>query len=172
MMRLIALSEVLPGEPVTNRDLAERFGLHEQWLDRMPSLAAEEELCRRLEAARRADAESGTTTLGPHRGDLVMRHAATGMAAAECSTGEQKALLIAVLLGQARLQVAQSGTAPVMLLDEVTAHLDATRREALFTELAALGTQAWLTGTDPALFEPLAGTAQFFGVADGAIAPR
>jgi DNA replication and repair protein RecF len=143
----------------------------ERWLDTMPALAAEEELRRRLAAARRVDAESGTTTVGPHRGDLGVRHAGTGVAAAECSTGEQKALLIAVLLAQARLQMQLRGTAPVMLLDEVTAHLDAARRAALFAEIEALGAQAWLTGTDAALFAGLEGIAQFFGVANGTVAP-
>jgi len=91
------------------------------------------------------------------------------MAAAECSTGEQKALLLAVLLAQARLQTELRGVAPVMLLDEVTAHLDATRRAALFAEIGDLGVQAWLTGTDAALFRELGERAQFFGVADGEI---
>jgi DNA replication and repair protein RecF len=92
------------------------------------------------------------------------------MAAASCSTGEQKALLIAILLAHARLQAALRGAAPVMLLDEVAAHLDATRRHALFAELAALGAQAWLTGTDQLLFEGLRGAGQFFTVADAVIA--
>jgi DNA replication and repair protein RecF len=141
-----------------------------EWLDTMPALAAEEQLRGRLASARGIDAESGTTTVGPHRGDFVVRHAATGMAAAECSTGEQKALLLAVLLAQARLQTELRGVAPVMLLDEVTAHLDALRRAALFAEIGALGVQAWLTGTDAALFRELGERAQFFGVADGEIA--
>ena len=144
----------------------------EHWLDSLPALAAEEELKRRLVASRRLDGESGTTLIGPHRGDLAVRHAGTGMAAAECSTGEQKALLIAVLLAQARLQAEQRGTAPVMLLDEVTAHLDATRRAALFAEIVGLGVQAWLTGTEPGLFAELERQGQFFGVADGTIARR
>ena len=144
----------------------------EQWLERLPALAAEEELKRRLFAARRLDGESGTTLVGPHRGDLAVRHADTGVAAADCSTGEQKALLIAVLLAQARLQAAQRGAAPVMLLDEVTAHLDAGRRAALFAEILDLGVQAWLTGTEAGLFAGLERQGQFFGVADGTIAPR
>jgi len=144
----------------------------EQWLGEKPALAAEEELRFRLGAARRVDGESGTTTVGPHRGDLAVHHAASGMAAAQCSTGEQKALLISVLLAQARLQAALRGMAPVMLLDEVTAHLDAKRRDALFAEITGLGIQAWLTGTDPGLFAGLEQSAQFFGVADGTIAPR
>ncbi|HEX9490818.1 MAG TPA: DNA replication/repair protein RecF [Stellaceae bacterium] len=146
-------------------------GTVEDWLEAMPALAAEDELRRRLDAARRVDAESGITTVGPHRADFGVRHAGTGMAAAECSTGEQKALLVAVLLAQARLQAELRGAPPVMLLDEVTAHLDSKRRAALFGEIIALGGQAWLTGTDPALFAELEGTGQFFSVADAVIAP-
>ena len=143
----------------------------DEWLDSMPALAAEDEFRRRLAAARRVDGESGTTTVGPHRGDFSVRHAGSGMTAAECSTGEQKALLIAVLLAQARLQAELRGTVPVMLMDEVTAHLDAERRAALFGAFDELDAQAWLTGTDPALFAEMKGTAQFFGVADATIAP-
>ncbi len=146
-------------------------GTVEDWLEAMPALAAEDELRRRLTASRRIDAESGTTTVGPHRVDFGVRHAGTGMAAAECSTGEQKALLVAVLLAQARLQAELRGAPPVMLLDEVTAHLDGQRRAALFGEIVALGAQSWLTGTDPALFAALEGTGQFFSVADAVIAP-
>jgi DNA replication and repair protein RecF len=94
------------------------------------------------------------------------------MAAAECSTGEQKALLIAVILAQARLLASERGSAPVMLLDEVAAHLDDERRGALFAEVEAMGMQAWLTGTHPDLFEALRGRAQFFSVADAVIVPR
>jgi DNA replication and repair protein RecF len=144
----------------------------EQWLEQMPALAAAAELRRRLEAARRIDGESGVTTVGPHRGDLAVRHGASGVMAAQCSTGEQKALLVAVLLAQARLQAKERGAAPVVLLDEVTAHLDAERRAALFAELMGLGVQAWLAGTERALFAELDGEAQFFAVAHGRIAPQ
>jgi DNA replication and repair protein RecF len=92
------------------------------------------------------------------------------MPAAEGSTGEQKALLIAIALAHARLQAALKGRAPLLLLDEVAAHLDPARRAALFGELAALGAQAWLTGTDAELFEGLRGRAQFFAVADATLA--
>ena len=87
-----------------------------------------------------------------------------------CSTGEQKALLISVVLAQARLQAAVRGAPPVLLLDEVAAHLDAARRTALFDEILALGAQAWLTGTDEALFAPFGDDAQFLRVRDAAIA--
>jgi DNA replication and repair protein RecF len=143
----------------------------DRWLDDMPALAAEEALRQRLAAERRADAESGTTTFGPHRSDLLVHHLGTGIRAALCSTGEQKALLLAILLAQARLLGARCGAPPIMLLDEVAAHLDAERRAALFDEILALRAQAWLTGTDPALFSPLRRQAQFFAVADARILP-
>lgn len=143
----------------------------ESWLETMPALAAEDALRSRFAERRRADAEAGITTFGPHRSDLAVEHAANGMPAPQCSTGEQKALLIAILLAQARLLAAAHGAAPLMLLDEVAAHLDAERRAALFTELLELKTQAWLTGTDVALFAALRGQAQFFAVADGRLSP-
>ena len=91
------------------------------------------------------------------------------MPADQCSTGEQKALLIAVVLADARLQAAERGAAPLLLLDEVAAHLDAEKRQALFTEILALGAQAWLTGTDRATFAELESHAQFFSVANAAL---
>jgi DNA replication and repair protein RecF len=89
--------------------------------------------------------------------------------AAELSTGEQKTLLLSIVLAAARLQAATRGFAPLLLLDEVTAHLDSVHRNGLFTEIAALGAQAWLTGTDPGLFTPLAQDACFFTLVDGRI---
>ena len=142
----------------------------EDWLETTPALGVEEEFRRRLAAGRRADAESGTTLTGPHRSDLAVRHVGNGMEAAACSTGEQKALLIAILLAHARLRARTSGAPPILLLDEVAAHLDAVRRAALFAALEALEAQAWLTGTEPALFAGLAGSAHFFTVADATIA--
>ena len=142
----------------------------EALLERMPALAVEDEVRRRLAAHRRVDAESGATCFGPHRADLAVAHLGNGMPAGICSTGEQKALLLAILLAQARLIAAQCGHAPIMLLDEVAAHLDAERRAALYQEILDLKTQAWLTGTDAALFSPLRQDAQFFAVADARIA--
>ena len=92
------------------------------------------------------------------------------MPAGQCSTGEQKALLIAIILADARLQAARLGRAPILLLDEVAAHLDDTRRAALFEELIEIGGQAWLTGTDATLFQPLRNKAQFVTVSHGEIA--
>jgi DNA replication and repair protein RecF len=144
-------------------------GAVEGWLDTMPALAAEEEFARRLAAARRADAAAGITTLGPHRADLAARHGGTHMLASQCSTGEQKALLIGIVLAFAQLMARRRGEVPILLLDEIAAHLDATRRDALFDAIAATHGQAWLTGTDKALFDGMAGVAQFLTVADAVI---
>lgn len=105
-----------------------------------------------LKAGRARDAAAGRTLIGPHRSDLSVTHAAKGQAAALCSTGEQKALLLSLILGQAALVAARRGFPPILLLDEVAAHLDAARRDALFARLAALGGQIWMTGTDADAF--------------------
>jgi DNA replication and repair protein RecF len=138
-----------------------------------PAVEAEEWLKAALAASRQRDAEVGRALEGPHRTDLRVYHAGKdGMAAELCSTCEQKALLIAIVLAGARLQAAEHpGGAPVLLLDEVTAHLDAERRIALFEELGDLGCQAWLTGTDEALFAPFGARAQHFRLGpDGIVA--
>jgi len=144
-------------------------GAVEDWLAEMPALAVEDRFREQLAVDRLRDAESGGAHCGIHRSDLRVTHLARGLPAAQCSTGEQKALLIAILLAQARLQAAASGLAPIMLLDEIAAHLDATRRRALFDELLELGAQAWLTGTDEALFAELGAQAQFFTIRDARI---
>jgi len=120
-----------------------------------------------LERCRVRDAESGRTTFGPHVSDLLVRHTAKRMEARDCSTGEQKALLISIVLAQARqLSHIREGFAPILLLDEIVAHLDATRRTALFEEILALGTQVWMTGTELSMFAPLSGHADIFEVAE------
>ena len=91
--------------------------------------------------------------------------------AVECSTGEQRALLLSIALAEARLTKRRRGQAPILLLDEAVSHLDGQRREALFGEILALGLQAWMTGTDRDLFRSLAGQAQFFAVEDGRVHP-
>src|SRR5260221_11160089 len=146
------------------------IGTVEAALTDKPALAVEDELRNRLAAGRRQDAESGGASIGPHPPDFAVRHAGTAVAAGQCSTGEQKALLIAILLAHSRLQAALRGVAPVMLLDQVASHLDRERRRALFADLIALGAQAWLTGTDDAFFVELRGTAQFLSVRDATIA--
>jgi len=130
-----------------------------------PALAVEDEFRRLLAAGRSRDAETGGAAEGPHRTDLAVRYVDKDRPAALCSTGEQKALLLSLTLAQVELVTARRGGAPVLLLDEVVAHLDADRRAALFDRLAALGCQAWMTGTDAALFAPLAGRAVQFAVA-------
>ena len=144
-------------------------GTVEAWLDDTPALTVEDRLKARLAEMRRADAETGTTAEGPHRSDLDVTHVGRGQAARLCSTGEQKALLISIQLANARLVKAHSDAAPLLLLDEVAAHLDEIRRIALYDEIQALGAQAWLTGTDAQLFRPLRGFAQFFRVADASV---
>lgn len=121
----------------------------------------EARLVRALAAARERDAAAGRALTGPHRGDLAVIHAEKDRPAAECSTGEQKALILNLVLGQAaRLSRAESAPNPILLLDEVAAHLDRRRRAALFDEIEALRLQAFLTGTDEHLFEDLKGRAQ------------
>jgi DNA replication and repair protein RecF len=136
----------------------------------MPALAAEAQLAALLAGNRQSDAEAGTTLLGPHRSDLHVSLAEKGIAAELASTGEQKALLISILLAHARLQRAVRGEPPLLLLDEIAAHLDASRRAALFDALLRLDGQAWLTGTDETLFAPLRREAQFLSVRDGRLA--
>ena len=113
-----------------------------------------------LAASRPRDAAAGRALTGPHRCDLALVHRVRGRPAAECSTGEQKALILNLVLAQAaRLSRAKSPPNPILLLDEVAAHLDLSRRAALAEEIEALGLQAFLTGTDESLFEPLKGRA-------------
>lgn len=144
-------------------------GLLEDALEQQAAIDVETQFARTLHAARAADRERGRTGAGPHRSDLNVTHLDKGLPARACSTGEQKALLIAVVLADARLQTAQTGWAPLLLLDEVTAHLDAARRQALLQEIDALGAQTWLTGTDASLFRELTGRARFLSVANATI---
>ena len=116
-----------------------------------------DDLAEALAAGRGADMQAGRTLSGPHRADLLARYADKGVAAAEASTGEQKALLISLVLAMARALVADRGAPPVLLLDEVAAHLDPDRRAALYDEVLALGVQAWMTGTEARLFDGLGG---------------
>ena len=123
-----------------------------------------------LSASRPRDRAAGRALDGPHRGDLAVRHRAKNRPAAECSTGEQKALVLNLVLAQAaRLCRVKSAPTPIVLLDEVAAHLDADRRAALFDEIEALGVQAFLTGTDQTLFATLKGRAIGVHVDSGAL---
>ncbi|HRN85272.1 MAG TPA: DNA replication/repair protein RecF [Hyphomicrobium sp.] len=144
-------------EGAVDHDLAER-----------PAVDVEDTYARRLRDVRERDRAAGRALDGPHRSDLAVAHGPKRTAARLCSTGEQKALLMGLLLAHAELVTARrDSVAPMLLLDEVTAHLDGDRRAALFDELLRLGTQAWMTGTDREAFSSLAGRAQFWRVSDG-----
>lgn len=127
------------------------------------------DLATRLRVGRARDAAAGRTLTGPHRQDLAVTHLGKGQAAHLCSTGEQKALLLAIVLAHAELVADRTDRAPILLLDEVAAHLDPARRAALFERLAGRG-QVWMTGTEPALFAD-AGAAIRLTVHNGAIHP-
>ena len=135
------------------------------------SAGLEAQLLGRWRAGRHQDAAAGRTLTGPHRVDFEVMHKQKSMPAALCSTGEQKALLVGLVLAHARLVADMTGIVPILLLDEIAAHLDPARRAALFVALDALGTQCWMTGTDPVLFAPAAHAARF-SVTAGAIAPE
>lgn len=152
--------------PAASMSLA---GEIETWLERDTAEDVEVRFRDALAVNRVIDAQAGGATLGPHRGDLRVRHAGKDVPAEQCSTGEQKAVLVAIVLGHARLQIEQRGQSPMLLLDEIAAHLDSERREALFAELCALPGQSWLTGTDEELFAPLRGRAQMLRLRDGAV---
>ncbi|MBS0526171.1 MAG: DNA replication/repair protein RecF [Proteobacteria bacterium] len=142
----------------------------DRWIASMAAIDAEDRLRAELAAGRLRDAEAGTTSMGPHRSDLAVRHLDLDLPAAEGSTGQQKALLVSIALAHARLVTLSRGRPPLLLLDEIAAHLDSERRAALFEEVVALGVQSWMTGTDAELFRPLVGRAQVLHVADGAVA--
>jgi DNA replication and repair protein RecF len=139
------------------------------WIAAMPAIDVEDRLRSELAASRLRDGEAGTTSCGPHRSDLAVRHLDLDLPAAEGSTGQQKAVLVSIALAHARLVALSRGRPPLLLLDEIAAHLDEERRRALFDEVVALGVQSWMTGTDAQLFAPLRGRAQILRVADGSI---
>lgn len=131
------------------------------------TLAAEDDpddLGLALAQGRRRDMAAGRTLSGPHRADLLATFRAKGLAADQCSTGEQKALLISLILANARALAKDLGHPPVLLFDEVAAHLDASRRASLYDEICQLGAQALMTGTEPGLFDSLGPRAQSFVV--------
>jgi DNA replication and repair protein RecF len=166
---LTAMVAKLPDEGPFPRALLALDGEVEKAVEEKPAVEVEESLRRALAAGRNRDRAAGRTLDGPHRADLLVRHSAKDMPAELCSTGEQKALLIGLVLSHARLTAETSGSAPVLLLDEVAAHLDPGRRHALFSILEDLNCQTFMTGTEPTLFLSLAGRAQFLTVANGAV---
>ncbi len=134
-----------------------------------PALAAEEAYRGVLRQSRSRDRAAGRTLVGPQASDLVVRHGPKDIPAQDGSTGEQKALIIGLVLAHARLVQRMSGLKPLVLLDEIAAHLDARRRETLYAELAALGGQIWMTGTDASLFTALPKGGVILHVADGQV---
>lgn len=125
---------------------------------------ADGDLASAWRKGRNRDAAAGRTLIGPHRADLEVLHSASGQVAEQCSTGEQKALLLSLILGHAALVSAQRDAPPIMLLDEVAAHLDPSRRAALFGLLADTGAQVWMTGTEPELFNGIGSSAQLLPI--------
>jgi len=142
-------------------------GQVEDWLASEPALTVEDRFRDALLTSRPSDAVIGSTSVGPHRSDFAVRHGDTGMAADICSTGEQKALLIGIVLAAARLQTEERGYTPLLLLDEITAHLDKARRVSLFELILDLGAQAWITGTEDEIFAPLGEQVQHFAINQG-----
>lgn len=145
-------------------------GQIEALLDGCAAVEAEDEFARILYHSRDRDRAAKRMLNGPHLSDLLVQHGPKASPARECSTGEQKALLIGLTLAHARLiKRMRSDMPPLVLLDEVAAHLDQTRRAALFDEILALGAQAWMTGTDRATFAPVENNARVLAVCDGVL---
>ena len=141
--------------------MLELEGALEAELARRPAVEVEDGYARRLASARERDRAANRALDGPHRSDLIVGHGPKSAPARQCSTGEQKALLVGLILAHAELMAERRrGAAPILLLDEIAAHFDAERRAALFEEIVAIGTQAWMTGTDPEAFSALEERAQ------------
>jgi DNA replication and repair protein RecF len=168
VQRLAAVANSRRDDPFPSAEIA-----LDGWMEGMalssPAIEVEDRYRAVLRENRDRDAAAGRTLDGPHLTDLAVVFAPKGIPAREASTGEQKALLITLVLAHARLVADMTGIAPVMLLDEVLAHLDPERRAALFAALAALGAQVWMTAADPALFAPLGATADLFTIAPGRV---
>lgn len=172
MVRLLAaMIDRLPDSgPFPQADIGLSGDLEAE-ITNTPAVDVEERFRRALAAGRDRDRAAGRTLEGPHRSDLLVRHRPKAMPAELCSTGEQKALLVGIVLSHARLTGEMSGLTPILLLDEIAAHLDGGRRAALFSILEELNCQAFMTGTDAALFSSLAGRAQFLTVDHGTVGP-
>jgi DNA replication and repair protein RecF len=168
--RLSALIDAMPAEasafPLPTLALE---GEIEPLIDVRPALEVEDHYRMILREQRSRDAAAGRTLIGPHASDLNVRFAAKALDAAQASTGEQKALLITIVLAHAQLVADMSGIAPIILLDEITAHLDPARRIALYEALAKLRAQVWMTGADPLAFADVPSDAQMLKVTPGAV---
>src|SRR5579871_1041392 len=166
MLRARAQSSVFPSAEIALDGWMENALLAE------PATAIEDRYRDILRQSRARDAAAGRTLDGPHLTDLKVIYAPKNMSARDASTGEQKALLIGLVLAHASLVAETTGIVPLLLLDEVVAHLDPGRRAALFSELAKLGAQVWLTGADPAAFGDIGDGGDVFDVENGRIARR
>ncbi len=166
--RLAALieAEKVKETPFPWADLALSGELEAMLPDR-PAIEVEDHYRALLRANRARDAAAGRTLIGPQSADLVVRHGPKGMDAARSSTGEQKALLVGLVLAHARLVASMTGFVPLVLLDEIAAHFDPLRRGALYEALAELGAQVWMTGADSSAFLEVAGRATMIHVTPG-----
>lgn len=171
------LIELLSSAIIANHDESSPFpdaivglqGNLESTYGDMPTSDLEAEYLERLKNNRMIDRGAGRTLEGPHRSDLKVRHRPKNMAAELCSTGEQKALLVGMILAHAKLTASMNGFAPILLLDEIAAHLDAGRRAALFDLIDALGCQSFMTGTDKSLFDAMGARGNFFDISNGSV---
>ncbi|MFD2183954.1 DNA replication/repair protein RecF [Rhodoplanes azumiensis] len=164
VQRLAATLAERGAGPFPSAGLALDGWMEQAALDR-PAIEVEDRYRRVLRESRGRDAAAGRTLDGPHLTDLLVTFAPKGIAARDASTGEQKALLITLVLAHAGLVATMTGIAPIVLLDEVVAHLDPGRRGALFEALGALGAQVWMAGADPAAFTAIAAEADVFEIA-------
>jgi DNA replication and repair protein RecF len=172
LVRLMtAMVERLPVDGAFPRAALALSGTLESEVNDKPAVDVEEGFRTALAQERARDRAAGRTLSGPHRTDLLVRHVPKDQAAELCSTGEQKALLVGMVLAHAQLVGDIAGMAPILLLDEIAAHFDADRRAALFDILQRLNCQYFATGTEPGLFESLQGRAQFLTVNAGQVSP-
>ncbi len=168
---IVARRERDPASPFPWSTLALDGTLERALGSGQPAVEVEDDYAATLAANRERDRAAGRTLDGPHRTDLLVGHGPKSMPADASSTGEQKSLLIGLVLAHASLIAeAHEGAAPILLLDEIAAHLDDRRRAAFFGEILRLGSQAWMTGTDRAAFSSLENDAQFLRVEEGRIA--
>ncbi len=156
------------GFPAVSVDLLDTV---DDWLAEGPALMAEDRLREEFKTTREADSLRGGASVGPHLADFQVRDKERDLPAEQGSTGEQKAFLLSLILAHARALRVARGTPPVLLMDEVVAHLDATRRHKLFEMIAELNMQVFMTGTDMRLFAGLTGSADFFRVEAAAVRP-
>jgi len=163
--KLAATQSLFPSPAVTIS------GWVENEIGKRPALEIEDELKKKFKATRMIDAAAGKSLEGIHRSDFLVSYAAKNMPADQCSTGEQKGLLVALVLAHALMMQGEKGFVPLLLLDEVAAHLDDARRDELFRCLSGFAGQVFLTGTDPAIFTALEGRARFFRVEHAHVTP-